>query len=373
MRSSLLLVMILVLSSVAAPETYVVNPEGTGDFSTIQAAVDAGMGGDIIELTNGTFTGDGNRDIDYLGKAITIRSQSGNPDLCIIDCEGTQEEPHRGFRFHSGEGSGAVLEGIAITNGYRSPGGGVFCENSGPTIANCIFFSNTSEDGGGLYCVFSDPMITDCVFSANAAYSNGGLGGGMSCWYSSFPTIANCLFAGNLSDYRGGAMYCGFSFPTLVDCTFSMNSAAHHGGIYCVAGHPSLINCTFHHNTYVMGLYDNSFASLDNCIVAFNWGNVPFYCHEHSSATLTCCDVYGNSGGDYLGCIIGQCGIDGNICEDPLFCDPELGDFRLDSESPCAPFTGPNPDCDLIGAHPVGCGGTPASSATWGTIKAMFR
>ena len=79
--------------------TYVVRPDGTGDFPNIQAAVVAAESGDSVELTDGTFSGAGNRDIDYLGKAITIGSQSGNPEACIINCEGGAAEPHRGFLF----------------------------------------------------------------------------------------------------------------------------------------------------------------------------------------------------------------------------------------------------------------------------------
>lgn len=41
MRYSILISsMILALAATAAAETYVVNPEGTGDFPTIQAAID---------------------------------------------------------------------------------------------------------------------------------------------------------------------------------------------------------------------------------------------------------------------------------------------------------------------------------------------
>ncbi|MCK4303254.1 MAG: hypothetical protein KAY24_03355 [Candidatus Eisenbacteria sp.] len=95
--------LILALVTTATATTYIVNPEGTGDFPTSQAAIDAVADGDIIELMNGTFIGDGNRDIDYLCKAITVRSQAGDPEACIIDCEGHWYEPHRAFSFHSDE------------------------------------------------------------------------------------------------------------------------------------------------------------------------------------------------------------------------------------------------------------------------------
>ena len=39
----------------AAATTYIVRPDGTGDFPTIQTAIDAAIDGDIIELTDGTL------------------------------------------------------------------------------------------------------------------------------------------------------------------------------------------------------------------------------------------------------------------------------------------------------------------------------
>jgi len=54
------------------------------------------------------------------------------------------------------------------------------------------------------------------------------------------------------------------------------------------------------------------------------------------SPTLSCCDIYGNAGGDWVGCIAGQLGVNGNICEDPLFCDSQNLDFTLYADSPCA-------------------------------------
>jgi hypothetical protein len=97
--------------------TYFVNPEGTGDFPTIQAAIDAAENEDVILLGDGIFAGDGNRDIEYKGKAITVCSESGNPEHCIIDCGGTPEDFHRGFYFQGSELPNARLEGVTIRNG----------------------------------------------------------------------------------------------------------------------------------------------------------------------------------------------------------------------------------------------------------------
>lgn len=80
---------------------------------------------------------------------------------------------------------------------------------------------------------------------------------------------------------------------------------------------------------------------------------------EFSFISIVCTDIYGNAGGDWVSPIGDLLGQDGNICEDPLFCDPEGGVFTLAEGSPCLPEF--NPDCGLIGAHGLGCN-APASA-----------
>lgn len=138
------------------------------------------------------------------------------------------------------------------------------------------------------------------------------------------------------------------------------------------------MQCTFYANSSDHG------ASAIHCwpwqddppiartIIALGQGEVPITC-EGIAPLLTCCDIFGNSGGDWVGCIADQYGVAGNISEDPRFCDPASGDFTLQDCSPCAPFSPPNEECDLIGAWVVGCGGTLVSTGTWGGIKILFK
>ena len=79
--------LMLLVVPIALATTYTVAPDGSGDFPTIQAALDAAISGDRIELNDGTFLGPGNRDLDFQGKAITLTAQSGDPAACLIDCE----------------------------------------------------------------------------------------------------------------------------------------------------------------------------------------------------------------------------------------------------------------------------------------------
>lgn len=87
-------VLTLILTAPGHASTFLVRPDGMGDYPTIQAAIDAVQDGDVISLTDGTFTGDGNRDITYAGKSITVRSQSGNPETCMINVHGDDDDPH---------------------------------------------------------------------------------------------------------------------------------------------------------------------------------------------------------------------------------------------------------------------------------------
>jgi hypothetical protein len=94
--------------------------------------------------------------------------------------------------------------------------------------------------------------------------------------------------------------------------------------------------------------------TIENSIIAFNDG-AAVYCLPGADAHLMCCDVFANTEGDWISCIEDDQGINGNIGIDPLFCDADIGNLRLLEDSPCAPFSAPNPECDLIGAWPVGC------------------
>jgi hypothetical protein len=122
-------------------------------YTTIQAAIDASLDGDVVVVADGVYTGTGNRDIDFGGKALTVRSEHG-PESCVIDCQASWNDRHRGFYFHTNETAAAVLDGFAIQNGwapYNEPcfysGGAIHCQyNANPTIRNCILRANHAQD-----------------------------------------------------------------------------------------------------------------------------------------------------------------------------------------------------------------------------------
>ncbi|NIP50741.1 MAG: hypothetical protein GWN76_03090, partial [candidate division Zixibacteria bacterium] len=152
----LVLVFFLTIVSTAPARNITVDDDGPADFDNIQSAIDDSNDSDIIIVHPGTYTGAGNRDISFNDKAITVRSEDPNdPNIVaatIIDCNGTEEEPHRGFFFNAGEEADSILAGLTITNGYADNGGGICCEASRPTITSCIVSGNTAQyEGGGIY------------------------------------------------------------------------------------------------------------------------------------------------------------------------------------------------------------------------------
>jgi parallel beta-helix repeat protein/predicted outer membrane repeat protein len=347
------------------------------DQPTIQAGIDAASDGDTVLVADGIYTGYGNKNLNFNGKAIIVQSESG-PDNCIIDCEGNG----RGFYFSNAESENSVVSGFTIANGQTGFfGAGIYCQGSSPTITNCYIIENTADyGGGGIYCDFSSPTITNCLFRGNKVnrWIAGGSGGGIYCWESSpkinnckfkentadatgggiyccsksSPTITNCSIIGNTTTLNwGGGIYCGSSSPVITNCTITGNNAATGGGgIFCASSSPSITNCTFSKNHAATGGggiygYAPPLPKLTNCIL---WGNTPDEIFIRTGTpTITYCDVQGGYEGE------------GNIDSGPLFVDAENGDYHLTASSPCIDAGtsegAPNTDIDGV-SRPQGAG-----------------
>jgi len=86
------------------------------DFQTIQGAIDNSVNGDSVLVRSGIYV----ENINFLGKAITVKSEGG-PAVTIID-GGNAVYPDSGnvVLFLNGEGFDSVLEGFTITRGTGS-------------------------------------------------------------------------------------------------------------------------------------------------------------------------------------------------------------------------------------------------------------
>jgi parallel beta-helix repeat protein len=291
-------------------------------YLSIQDAVNASNPGDIIVVASGLhklFT----KNITIKNMSLTLKSEAG-PEKTII--QGRGDAPVIKLVQYSQ----AVIDGFTITSikdedTVPLEGGGIHCApSSAPTIVNNIITGNHAVLGAGIYCApRSSPTIANNIISKNSAVN---FGGGIFSFRSS-PNITNNTIVENESASAGGGLFCqrdvpritnnviwknqsnaggGYSgdrsFSTIVNNTFTENNAAYGGGIYFSGGAVRMVNLILWKNTD--DLYSARFTAATR--------------PEHSNI----------GDGDFRG--IGE-----NISADPLFVDPENGDFRLMAESPC--------------------------------------
>lgn len=251
------------------------------NYATIQAAIDAAVSGDEIEVAPGiyyeliSFNGKGVRLYSSAGSVVT--TLNGGGDGPVVTC-------------NNGEAASTILDGFTIT-GSSADAYAMYNRYGSPTVNDCTFIAN---GGGGMSNVYSSPTVNDCTFSDNIARS----GGGMLNVYSN-PTVVNCMFNGNrstpMAGHGGGMVNVHSSNPTVTNCTFSNNTASSGGGMYNTSySTPTVTNCIF-------------------------WRDLPD--EISGSATVTYCDVEGS--------LLGE----GNIDTDPLFVGG--GDYHLILGSPC--------------------------------------
>jgi len=285
------------------------------------------------------------------------------------------------------EDSPVTLTDCAFTGNVADNGGGMafIAWESGPSCAltGCTFENNISAEGagGGLYCYTETAAVTatECVVQGNAS---GGLGGGMcvSAAFGGSATLTDCIFVANTASASGGGCYVDVmgGESVLSGCTFWGNNADAGGGgaHFGVGAGPDqdvmLHGCTFAENnaTYGGAFGGRGRCSLSNMIIAFNSGE---WTWPGFLMTVSCTNMYGNPDDDLW---IGShwFGVNGNICDDPLFClDENPGEpYTLQENSPCA--VGNNPECGQIGAWGVGCESvTPVQAASWGAESGCHR
>ncbi len=274
---------------------------GSG-YPTIQMRIDDAVEGDTVLIPDNIYAGPGNTEIDFRGKAITLRSEGG-PDNCIVDCE----HDGRGFIFHEGEGADSVLDGLAIMNGDAGHGGAIYCFGGHPTITNCLIVGNRAANGGGVCFVgYNHATLVDCVVTENQASRSGG---GVSCRSYSHPTIANCIIEANTADYRGGGLASEYdSSPRVIDCSIRANVSDHAGGgIGCDYGNAVIGDCTVMDN--VTRLFGGGISCEDgtttvlNCEITGNvvshWDGGGIYCR--GDAIILNCTISGNAASRFHG------------------------------------------------------------------------
>ena len=291
----------------------------------------------------------------WLGGAV----YSYNSILTMFDCtfQRNDAEFQGGGMVIMSLADGAIVTGCTFTSNTANDFGGGLLGCAGVlTVKNCEFSTNWAERGGGMACLYPDfirdtwvpwessdlpgyvalesantyPVLVDaCTFIDNTAVWGAGLY--HDAIWSEPPAVTRCVFLANRADADGGGMVCRhITDASLSGCTFVANTAAGNGGGLCNTdnwgiSNYEISNCIFSGNDAGGngdGLYNNrSDVTVTNCIL---WGDMGEEIYNfQSSPVVTYCDVQGGYEGE------------GNIDADPLFVDPNSGNYRISYGSPC--------------------------------------
>jgi hypothetical protein len=299
----------------ATASTTVTTIHVPGDQTSIQAAINVAGDGDTVLVAPGTYQ----ENLDFAGKAITVRSVQGAAATVI---DGHHSGPV--VSFIRGETSSAVLQGFTVTNGFATWG------------------------GGGIIVDGSSPTITDNVIEGNSA---SGWGGGMAIVRYGTPMVAGNLLRNNsVTDGPGGAMWIeGAGSATIVDNLFVGNQAAGRygggGAIAIMLGQPDqaagpvFVNNTIAANTpsgvYLRsnGVHTPMVPFVGNIVVAppgypaveCDWSTPP------AQSGFRYNDAFDEGPPAYQGC---NPGTNHNLSLDPRFVDAGHGDYHLAATSP---------------------------------------
>jgi len=273
--------------------TITVNWDGSGDYTTIQAGIDAATDGDEVIVSEGTY----NENINFGGKNIILRSTVPNNwdtvEATIIDGNDLDSV----VRFSGTETSDCKLLGFTITDGYgpaNGDGGGITANGGTAIISMCIIRDNVAQKaGGGMRGGNSfSGLIDRCIVTGNSTVNNHG--GGLAGCHG---LITNCLIYDNTAaGYGGGIMN---SYGDIINCTIVDNRALDVGS--------GLASC---------------YGNIINCII---WGNDILFSREfpiRPQPTYCCIEGWVHSGR-------------GNISAEPGFVNAAGGDYHLWPGSVC--------------------------------------
>jgi len=237
-------------------------------------------------------------------------------------------------------------------------GGAFYAENQGEsTISGCTFSGNEASELGGAVCVTESSLIViDSVFEENSSTgddSQGGAvyqelgpmeisgsaftnnsaglqGGAIGTQFPDSITLEGSFFTGNVAGTCAGATALVGAGSTVVSgCLFAGNSSGQWGGAVGSGSNDEIAfdHCTFAGNHAVDGgstiVMEEDPVQMIDCIL-WNTGVYEIYFDDETDPPIvTYSDVRGGWAGE------------GNIDADPLFVDPDGGDYCLQDGSPC--------------------------------------
>jgi hypothetical protein len=182
------------------------------DLPTVQAAIDAAMPGDRIDVDPGLHVGN----VDFRGKAVAV---VGRGVETILEGTGAGSV----VRFTSGEGNDSVLDSVLIRGGNANVGGGIYVSDSSPTIIRNVVIDNRAFAGGSGIAIDGGgavPLIYNNLFAYNA--SAGGDPHTMEINNGASPVIVNNTIVRGDSN---GIITRGPSAPVILNNIISFNGS----------------------------------------------------------------------------------------------------------------------------------------------------
>ncbi len=302
MSLRLVVVLVAVASPVPGQTMWYVDDDacpgpGSGSqgdpFCRIQDGIAAASGGDTVLVLPGTYF----ESIDFLGKAIEVKSSGGAAATVIVGDGVTGAGVTPVVTFANGEGRDSLLEGFTITGGgLFTTVAGILCWSS-PTIRANIIKENSGYDGAGGIISTANALIVQNVFLDNGAtFSTGGMS------LSGTTVAEDNWIEGNASGYHVGGMSC-FGNSVLRRNTIVGNWTACGlvGGVLC-GGNARLEDNRILRNTYTIDALIGGVLCSGDCVlegneIADNQGGILAGGADDDQPTLLNNLICGNAGG----------------------------------------------------------------------------
>ncbi|MBT3234092.1 MAG: T9SS type A sorting domain-containing protein [Calditrichaeota bacterium] len=284
------------------------------------------------------------------------------PHLTHLTVKNNEAEENGGGIYVTGRGDeemGIVLTNVELDSNSASLGGGIACHeiNSPVHIMNSIISNNNASNGGGFYFYRNDINLSDVQILQNHA---GQFGGGGWCNEMSNVNIFNSSFSGNRASRGGGLILDECENGQLVRDVFTGNYVSGEGGGAYISGSlVELSNLTVSDNEaedFCGGFVFNAggTASISQCIF-WNLGDVELGCRPggiDNEIIVGYSLVQSGEEGVNLNDSGNLDWQEGNIDTDPLFVDPDNGDYHLTVDSPCIDSGSPESEPDPDGSRP---------------------
>lgn len=293
----------------------------------------------------------------FTGDETSLDEREPDPTLTVIDGRDGPTPAHRVRHVVTGA-SDALLDGFTVTGGralvtsaddpYLEGAGVLVIGAQGMVLGNCVISGNEARDGAGLSVQDSGVGLVCCAFVGNqaeqdagavqidhaevdidgctfAGHAVSGLGGTLGA-AESVLSIKRSTVSGSVAQLGGGA-HLDNCFVWISSSVFADNSADEGGGFAAEGSYVRISGSTFRGNSG----FDASAILAEYSEIAIR--SSIFWSNPLSTPGNVVESVYSDVAIDYSVFAGGAAG-EGVVNANPLFVDPDAGDYHLQPGSP---------------------------------------